>query len=840
MHYQEGPEGPYGTSTVDTPFGLGIQRPGGLHAALIAFLASGFVVLGGFCAPRLMAQVDTGAIVGAVKDQSGAVIPGVRVTLTNEATSFRRSTQTGGDGGYIFTPVRIGAYTVRAERAGFRAEVRSHIEVNIQQQVLVNFTLQPGVVTQTIQVTSAPSLLQTQTASIQQVVSSQSINNLPLNGRNSTFLAQLAAGVSFMQADTRGLKDSGGFAANGQRPAQNNYMLDGMDNNSNVGDLINETYYVLLPPPDALQEFTVQTNDYSAEFGHSAGAVLNATVKSGTNQLHGDAWEFLRNSGLDANDFFLNAAAEPIGEYRQNQFGFTLGGPVTIPHVYNGNNKTFFFMDYQGTRIRQGLPYVSTVPTAAERDSRYTDFQDLIEDQTGTRTDLLGRTLPTGTIFNPATTRLVTKGQVDPLTGLVATATGYVRDPFYAGSLVGVTNFTSAAQENELNMLPASRLDPNAIKLLELLPLPNGPGVLDNYTNAPVESNNADSLDMRVDHNFSDKDTMFARYSFSYSSLFYPGPFSGLADGSPNRPGSGTTEAQDMVLSETHIFSPTLVNEFRVGYSRLHDVRADNEANDLDVSAQYGIPGVPQVPDNGGLPDFIVGSLSDFGAPDFLPSNKWSNTPQVSENITKIKGTHSIRAGFEFQDIRFPMTVPPDPRGSFTYSGLYTSVVNETDSSTGIGQFLLPPIPSTVPGGINNVGGMNSLGASNFIPLADYRRTYYAGYVQDDWRVKPKLTLNAGLRYDWFARPNEYFGAQANFIPGPGFKGGTYLMSQRQADLVPAGFVSLLESNGIAYDVAPGNVWGGSSPPERLGAAVWVRVPRNQQTCGSRWLRHFL
>ncbi|MGH9343857.1 MAG: carboxypeptidase regulatory-like domain-containing protein, partial [Terriglobia bacterium] len=348
------------------------------------------LILAVLSVPRLQAQVDTGAVVGAVKDQAGAVIPGAQVTLTNEATNYTISTKTESDGSYIFTPVKVGVYTVAAEITGFRKELHSHVSVNIQQQVLVNFTLQTGMVTQTVNVSAAPPSLQTQNASVQQVVSARTANDLPLSARNSTFLAQLSSGVTFMQSDSRGVKASGGFAANGQRPVSNDYLLDGIDNNSDIADVINEAYYVVLPPPDALQEFTVQTNNYSAEFGgHSAGAVINAALKTGTNHFHGDAWEFLRNSGVDANDFFLNAANEPIAEYRQNQFGFTLGGPVTIPRVYNGKDKTFFFVDYQGTRIRQGLTYVRTVPTAAERNSGYTNFQDLIAGQTGTRTDSL-------------------------------------------------------------------------------------------------------------------------------------------------------------------------------------------------------------------------------------------------------------------------------------------------------------------------------------------------------------------------------------------------------------------------------------------------------------------
>ena len=180
---------------------------------------------------------------------------------------------------------------------GFQKANLQHVQVNIQQQVLANFTLHAGMVTQTVNVSGAPPELQTQNGSVQQVIGAKAINDLPLSGRNSTFLAQLSAGVTFMQADTRGVKASGGFAANGQAPVTNDYLLDGIDNNSDIGDVINQTYYVVLPPPDALQEFTVQSNNYSAEFGgHSAGAVINAALKSGTNKFHGDAWEFVRNS----------------------------------------------------------------------------------------------------------------------------------------------------------------------------------------------------------------------------------------------------------------------------------------------------------------------------------------------------------------------------------------------------------------------------------------------------------------------------------------------------------------------------------------------------------------
>jgi Carboxypeptidase regulatory-like domain/TonB dependent receptor-like, beta-barrel len=766
---------------------------------------------------QLYAQVDTGTIMGTVKDQTGAVIPNATVTLTNPATSYTITKKSGPDGSYVFTPVRIGNYSVTAEDPGFQKTTQTGIAVNIQQQVVVNLTMVPGRVTQTVQVTGAVPMLQTQNASVQQVVTSQEINDLPLNGRNASFLAQLSAGVTPNHDAGRGLTQSGSFSANGAHSLQNNYMVDGMDDNAEIGDLIDRTQYVVLPPPDALDQFTVQSNNYNAEFGHSAGAVLNATTKSGTNRLHGDLWEFVRNDKFDATDFFLNAAGAQKAEYRQNQFGFTLGGPVVIPHLYNGRNKTFFFGYYEGTRIRQGSTGVSSVPTAAERASGYTDFQDLIAGQSGKRTDLLGRTFPLGTIMDPATTRPVTSGQADTVTGIVATANGYVRDPFYQGSLVGVTDFTTSANVALLNMIPAGRLDSNAIKLLNLYPSPTSSGLVGNYTSAPVNLDDNDQYGIRVDQDFSEKDTMFVRYILSNTTNNFPGPFPGLADGQPNRPGSGTTKAQNWALSETHIFSSSLVNEARIGYSRLHDVRLQLNGNTTtDVPSQFGIQGIPQVAENGGLPRFTTGGLTDIGTAQFLPSDKWSNTLQATENLTKITGHHTTKTGFEFQNIRYPMLTPPNSRGQFYFNGVFTSVVNQTDGSTGRAQFLLTPTASTVPGGIDNVGGMNQLVASNIAPYADLRRNYYGLYAQDDWRLTPKVTLNFGLRWDYYGKANEHFNAQSNFIEGPNFQGGTMLFPASLAGQVPQAYIDQLGLDGIKFTTSSGPIWG-QAPKKDFG-----------------------
>src|SRR5256714_6615412 len=276
-------------------------------------------------APSLRAQVDTGSIQGTVTDASGAAVNGATVTLTNQGTNAALTTTTSADGTYKFTPVRIGTYKVKAALQGFQTVEQRDINVNVDQNVVADFTLKPGSMTETIEVASTIPVLETQDASIGQVVDRRNVDNLPLNGRNFTFLAQLAAGVNSPQADTRGNAASGAFAANGLRPAQNNYLLDGIDNNSDTVDFLNGTNFVVLPPVDAIQEFKVQTSDFSAEFGRSGAAVLNATVKSGTNQFHGSVWEFFRNDKLDAADYFERGKK---GELRQNQYGFTIGGPV--------------------------------------------------------------------------------------------------------------------------------------------------------------------------------------------------------------------------------------------------------------------------------------------------------------------------------------------------------------------------------------------------------------------------------------------------------------------------------------------------------------------------------
>jgi len=301
----------------------------------------------------LMAQVDTGTIVGTVRDATGGVLPDANVVLTAIGTGTKTNVRTGPTGSYVATPLKIGEYAITVEVTGFKTQTRKNIVLQVQDRLRVDFDLQVGEITDQVVVEDVPPALQTETSSLGDVITSNQVTSLPLNGRDYTQLAVLTAGVSRTDLGDNG-NNGGSFAANGTRATLNNFLLDGIDNNSN-----DNGRNVLQTSVDAIAEFKVQTNSYSAEFGRSGGAVINATIKSGSNNFHGTLFEFIRNSALDARNFFADAST-PKPLYQLNQFGGTLGGPII-------KNKTFFFADYQGSRLRDGRTLISSVPTALER-----------------------------------------------------------------------------------------------------------------------------------------------------------------------------------------------------------------------------------------------------------------------------------------------------------------------------------------------------------------------------------------------------------------------------------------------------------------------------------------
>jgi hypothetical protein len=423
------------------------------------------------------------------------------------------------------------------------------------------------------------------------------------------------------------------------------------------------------------------------------------------------------------------------------------------------------------------------------RSSGFTNFSDLFsQSATGTVSDALGRTYRLGQVFDPATTRPVTSGQVDPVSGLRAASTGYVRDPFPNNMICPGA--------------PCSRVDSNAVKLLNLYPSPNLPGLVNNFASTPVQSLTADSFDVRVDHNFSERDQIFARMSYTRNPRFVPGPFGGLADGGSFNMGDQTVGTRNAAVSYTHMFSPNTINSFRLSYGRVHTLYAPTTQDQMGIPEQFGIQGIPQVALNGGLPQLSLTGLAPFGQSTYTPINEWDDTWDLADSVTKIYKSHTLKAGFETMYLRFATYQPANPRGSDSFSGVYTSIPGVNVNNSGAVQFVLTPTAATVPGGVDYNGGPNSVSITR-ISVTDARRKNYGGYVQDDWKISPKLTVNLGIRWEFFPGLYEGHDAQTNFVNGTPNVNAFYLIPESRSDqskpnnaLSPS-FLSILEKDGI-------------------------------------------
>jgi hypothetical protein len=737
------------------------------------------------------AQKDTGSIVGTVKDPSGAVVPNASVTVTDVEHGQTINTTTNPDGEFVVSPLRVGRYTVTVQQSGFKKAVSVPVDLDVQQRAALNIVLQVGQITESVVVSSATPLLESETSELGQVVDSQRVANLPLNGRNFAQLALLTAGTAPSEPGARD-EQSFGFSAGGARSLQNNFLLDGIDNNSNLTDLLNETNYVIQPPVDALAEFKVQTNAYSAEFGRGNGAVVNAVIKSGTNDLHGSAWGFLRNNVLDARNYF-----DPVGKgappYEQYQFGATFGGPVYIPGIYNGKNKTFFFVDYEGLRIHQADTQTLLLPSPPEIAG---DFSSLLDTTTITGTDCNGNPTYKGEIFD---TRLTQMSAGSP-TGLCGVPVGG-----YATAGIPTNIIPSGTGNN--------KIDPLAARILALLPPANAIGnAAYNYIANPVENTHRANFDIRVDHKFSDKDNSFYRFSYENQPRTVPSPFPGsLIDGGGFFSGIEDNSYRSLALSESHLFRSSLVNEFRLGYNRVNSHRYQLNYN-TDVSGQVGFPGVPFTNINGGLPQlsFGDGSAPTLGSPTFLPSVEIQNTYVLSDNITWVKGKHTLKFGTEIRREEFTIFQPASPRGNESFgTSLTDNPSNPGTGGAGFTSFLL---------------GLSDGGSINNLHNVDYFRPLYSFYAQDDWKVTPKLTLNLGLRYELFTTVKERHDEQGTFdlrdpnnptiiVP----KGQTLQLTPTLASQITVsptgsrGLIPVDKNNfaprvGFAYQLTPGTV----------------------------------
>lgn len=759
-----------------------------------------WVLLLSTAAPHsLLGQIDRGSITGTVQDSSGAVITDAKITLTNVGTNVSQTTKSTATGTYVFNNLNPGTYTIQAEASGFQQYVVHGLNVHVQQVLTIDLPLAAGSVQQQVTVTAAAPLLQAENAAVGQTITTQTVNDLPLQSRNWASLAQLAAGVSTAPkgnpSSDSGTTDSAYFSVNGVNLWQNDFRLNGINDNIEMyGGASVGSNAAITPPPDAIQEFKVQSGDFNAEFGHSTGGVINAAIKSGTNRLHGDLWEYLRNDAFNANLFFNNNKRTP--EYHQNLFGGTIGGPVYIPHLYNGKDRTFFFFDYQGGRYVTPAPNTSTVPTANMVNSGFTNLQDLITYNSGTATDALGRVFPHGTVFDPATTRSVGPNQVDPITGLSNNSNSavYVRDPFYTGSLAGVTNFSGATAQ--LNQIPLNRIDPNAVKLLNVYPAATSSGLANNYFTSPKQPQNTNSWDIRLDENINANNIIFGVFDRSLITRTVPAQLPGLAVGE-NGGRVDSFPAYAFAGGYTHIFSPTLTNEMHVGMVHADKLQKSVYGNTFGIPAQYGIQGIPQVANNGGIPPININGLTHIGVGNYTPTLQYVYSIEGADSVTWVARNHTFKAGLQVDDLEGDISQPPQGRGNFTFSGQYSDIPNKNSSLTGIADLLLTPIASKV-GGVDYVGGLSTYSGSN-VAATDDHRWYLGAFLQDDWKVTPDLTLNLGLRWDYFTPYAETRGRQANFVPvGGNGNSGTYYISKKGCAVArSASFDALLASNNI-------------------------------------------
>jgi hypothetical protein len=663
------------------------------------------------------AQVDSGKVIGQVQDSSRAVVKGAKVSATNVDTGVTLEVTTGSGGEFVVTELASGNYTVTVERAGFKKAVQPAFKLDINQVVRVDVTLVPGMVSEQVEVSAAEPLVESQTSSVGQVIEETQVHDLPLNGRDFVQLAYLSPGVNQGEVGAvqqggipENERGNGSIHVNGLMATNNNFLLNGFDNNEQqIG------FEVLQPPVEAIDEFKVQTSNFGADIG-KGGAVVNVLIKSGTNNFHGSAFEFLRNSALDAKNFF-DSPTSPIAPFKQNQFGGTIGGPIR-------KSKTFFFVDYQGTRVRQSQTYISTVPTGAERTG---DFSDLLG------SDGQGNT--TGQIFDPLTTNPVTNGRTAFPGNIIPPCAGATR--------------RSATGE--------SCLDPAALNVINLFPQPNIPGAgnANNFLYNPVASNNQDSFDVRLDHQWG-ADSISGTVSFGNVDSLQPDPFPGEAGGG-SFSGNIHNKAYVGGISYVHSFSSTKTNELKIGYTR-YVVDAVPFFSNVAVATQLGIPGINVTgnPNTGGLPNIMISGYSAVGNQDWFPENLKENNYQLKDSFTWTRGRHSFKLGGDLIRRQHGFFQAQNPRGDFTFDQQFTENINDTttDPGSALASFLVGNPIYSFRDGLSGSFGMSWWEVS--------------GYFMDDYRVSPKLTLNLGLRYDVYTPMVEDHDRLANFDFGTG------------------------------------------------------------------------
>jgi hypothetical protein len=689
------------------------------------------------------AQAVTGTLLGTVTDATGAVLPGATVTVTNTDTGFSRTVTADSSGEYVAPSVPTGTYTVAAELSGFKSVQMSNVHVGVDQRVRIDLKLEVGDMAESVTIEASTPLVQTSSSELGTTVDEEQIKALPLNGRNFVSLTRTVPGVlrgipgaNIDGAGSLAWRASAAFSANGQRPRDNNYLLDGVDNNETWLQTV-----VIFPSVDALDEFKLQTSTYSAEFGKSLGGVVNLQIKSGSNQFRGSAYEFLRNDRFDANNFFNNRNHRAKPDFSQHQFGGTLGGPIM-------RDRTFFFADYQGQRVEQGQTYLSTVPTEAMRRGDFSELDRVI---------------------------------YDPVTHL----------PF------------------ENKFIPQDRWDPAARNIMEqLYPAPNVSGtrqasgqIINNYLINPTLERQDNQTDVKVDHMLSSNNRFFGRYSYQKTHRFLPATLPHGDAGFTFGAGDGNIKAQSFAFNDTHTFTNNLLNEFRFGWSSIKFFMTSIDYGQ-NLAQQVGIPGINLNDATSALSQLQFQNIRNMGANGNQPLITNQNDFQVFDNVTRIWGRHTMKFGGSLT-LRSREILNAD-----TIVGQFQFNNNSTSNCAGItsGCTLSPNTGFDVASFLLGIAFRKN---RNLFDATTYTETRpeYSLYVQDDFRLTQRLTLNLGLRWDVYVPWVEEDDRQSNFDPATGrfvvasedatiagVHVGRYLQTYSKKDFGPR--------LGFAYDLA--------------------------------------
>jgi len=663
-------------------------------------------------------EAQQATVAGRVVDPSGAAIPGATVAATNIDTGIRTAVTTNTEGHYAIPLLPPGRYTITAELSGFRTQTRTGITLDVQQTARFDFSLEMGAMAETVEV-RAP-LVESQTSALGHVIDNTRIRELPLNGRNPLELSRLTPGVTLLATaflDTRNFNLTS-ISINGGQGGSNAVLLDG-----GSATLPERNEYSVAPNVDAVQEFRVQTNALAAEFGMTGGGVINLVTKSGTNQVRGSLFEFLRDDALDATGWTNNRNNLAKSPLSYHQFGGTIGGPLWLPKqlgplAYDGRNRSFFFFNYEGIRHDSSVTSFSRVPTELERRG---DFS-----QTFVRTSA-GAFVPVQ-LYDPATTRANPSGS------------GFVRDAF--GTAV----------------LPSQRLDPVALRAIQSYPLPNrtpdDPTGLNNFVSDAGTISDSNQYTARVDHQFTNASRLFVRYTHTdhantgNAAIFAP---DNIAD-----PGYSlqTRHNKAVTIGHTHAFSSRIVNEVRFSVSRQY-LLSEPAGYNIGAPGQLGLP--PIIPDTL-FPRFEIGNdvqgsdIQVLGSSPGQLSVRGLTVGQLANNLSVVWGKHTFKTGIDLRVNLRNNFQPGQVSGLFQFTRAMSGNPQDTSGSTGFGlaTFLLGSV---------STGSLNSP-----ISRADGWR-YYAAFVQDDYRIVPRLTLNLGLRYDIITAPTDRFDRYSNFNP---------------------------------------------------------------------------